>query len=176
MIIAVELRGESEMVDGNKAMVFVDTPNIIISARHFDIIRLDFLKLIDAIMGKANKVGANAYVVDRPEHHSFYLTLERLGIRVERVSLGKSVDGRLIFDMLIGAIRDDYDIAILCSGDRDYVPVVEAIKRMGKEVWVASFTHSVNPGLKNAADEFINLDKHVTKICLSKVLNEKARY
>jgi uncharacterized LabA/DUF88 family protein len=69
--------------------------------------------------------------------------------------------------MMIGAIRNDYDIAIICSGDRDYIRVVEALKRMGKDVWVASFSHSVNPGLKNAANKFIDLDKYVAQICLS---------
>lgn len=148
-------------------MVFIDTPNITSSARHFDITRLKFDELVKVVVSEANRVGATAYVLDRPEIHNFCSILEKLGIHVERVSPGKSVDGRLIFDVLNGIMEDSYDIAILCSGDRDYIRVAEVLKRKNKKVWVASFSHSISIGLKSNADKFINLDDYIAEITLS---------
>ncbi|MBI1731007.1 NYN domain-containing protein [Candidatus Acetothermia bacterium] len=44
----------------------------------------------------------------------------------------KSVDVKLAVDLL--ELRNIYDMAIIVSGDQDYVPAVEAIKNYGKEV------------------------------------------
>ena len=88
----------------------------------------------------------------------------RSGITVVPVSPGKSVDGRLIFDMIVGAQRDNYDVAILASGDRDYVPVVQEVKRLKKTVWVASFSPSFASSLRAAADDPIDLDKRTSEI------------
>ncbi len=49
----------------------------------------------------------------------------------------KAVDVKLACDMLI--LRDIYDVAIIVSGDQDYVPAVEIVKDSGKEVINVSF-------------------------------------
>lgn len=54
-------------------------------------------------------------------------------------SLGseKAVDVKLATDLL--RLKDIYDIAIIVSGDQDYVPAVEAVKDFGKNVVNVSF-------------------------------------
>jgi len=49
-------------------------------------------------------------------------------------SLGteKAVDVKLATDMIV--LRDIYDVAVIVSGDQDYVPAVQAIKDFGKIV------------------------------------------
>ena len=49
----------------------------------------------------------------------------------------KAVDVKLACDMLM--LRKIYDVAIIVSGDQDYVPAVEIIKDSGKEVFNVAF-------------------------------------
>jgi uncharacterized LabA/DUF88 family protein len=70
----------------------------------------------------------------------------------------KGVDIALTKDMLLHAFFGHYDYAVLVSGDGDYVPVVEEVKRLGKWVVVAFFDcPELNPKLRRAADEFYPL-------------------
>jgi len=54
-------------------------------------------------------------------------------------SLGaeKAVDVKLACDMII--LRDIYDVAVIVSGDQDYVPAVEVLKDYGKRVVNVAF-------------------------------------
>jgi len=49
----------------------------------------------------------------------------------------KSVDVKLATDLI--KLKDIYDIAVIVSGDQDYVPAVDAIKDFGKHVVNVSF-------------------------------------
>jgi len=71
----------------------------------------------------------------------------------------KGVDISLTKDMLSHAFMDHYQIAVLMSGDGDYIPVVEEVKRLGKRVvvWFFGETEGLNPKLRLAADEFIDI-------------------
>lgn len=46
----------------------------------------------------------------------------------------KGVDVQLAVDMLTGAFRDEYDVAILVSSDGDFRPLVDAVRSMHKRV------------------------------------------
>lgn len=54
-------------------------------------------------------------------------------------SLGqeKAVDVKLAADLIV--LRDIYDVAIILSGDQDYVPAVEVVKDSGKQVVNVAF-------------------------------------
>ena len=56
-----------------------------------------------------------------------------------RRSLGqeKCVDTKLSVDLIL--LRDIYDVAVIVSGDQDYVPAVQAIKDYGKHVVNVAF-------------------------------------
>jgi uncharacterized LabA/DUF88 family protein len=61
--------------------------------------------------------------------------------------------------MLEGAVRDDYDLAILVSGDSDLRPAVASVKRIcpGKRI-IAAFSprrHSVS--LARAVDGYLSI-------------------
>jgi hypothetical protein len=51
----------------------------------------------------------------------------------------KAVDISLATEMLGHAHLDHFDVGVLLAGDGDYVPLVEAVKRLGKRVWVGFF-------------------------------------
>ena len=90
--------------------------------------------------------------------------IQKSGLEVKVVSPGKSIDGRLIFDLLTNAYRDGFDVAVIASGDRDYIPVVEEVKRVGKRVIIASFSSALAHGMTSVSDDIIDLDKHLTEI------------
>lgn len=76
----------------------------------------------------------------------------------KRSAKAKGVDIQMTVDMLTNAYRDNMDVAYLVSGDGDFIPLIEEVMRMGKQVYVAAFTNGLNPKLKTVADEFMALD------------------
>ena len=55
----------------------------------------------------------------------------------ESMGREKAVDVRLAVDLI--TLRDIYDIAVIVSGDQDYVPAVQVIKDSGKRVMNVAF-------------------------------------
>ena len=52
----------------------------------------------------------------------------------------KRVDTRLVADLIHFAANGAYEAAVLVSGDDDFVPAVEAVNALGKQVWVATLS------------------------------------
>jgi uncharacterized LabA/DUF88 family protein len=52
----------------------------------------------------------------------------------------KRVDTRLVADLIHFAAIGAFDVAVLVSGDDDFVPAVEAVNALGKQVWVATWS------------------------------------
>jgi uncharacterized LabA/DUF88 family protein len=72
----------------------------------------------------------------------------------------KQVDLALATDVLTLAGEGQYEVAVIFAGDGDYVPVVEAVKRLGRHVVVGFFPgegDGLSPALQIAADEFVDL-------------------
>jgi uncharacterized LabA/DUF88 family protein len=61
----------------------------------------------------------------------------------------KCVDTKLSLDLVL--LRDIYDVAIIVSGDQDYVPAVQAIKDSGKRVVNVAFETRGGQLLPNGA-------------------------
>jgi uncharacterized LabA/DUF88 family protein len=77
----------------------------------------------------------------------------------------KGVDISLATDMLSNAHRNNFDVAILASGDGDFLPVVEEVQRLGKAVYLLSVGDKVNPGLILASDRNLDLGAEVLQYC-----------
>ncbi len=74
---------------------------------------------------------------------------------------GKGVDIALTKDLLSNAFLDNFDVAVVMTGDADYRPVIDELKRLGKTVCIMAFTEGgakVSRELKLSADFFIPLD------------------
>src|SRR5215475_5160427 len=52
----------------------------------------------------------------------------------------KRVDTRLVADIIQYAAIGAFDAAVLVSGDDDFVPAVEAVNALGRQVWVATWS------------------------------------
>jgi uncharacterized LabA/DUF88 family protein len=74
----------------------------------------------------------------------------------------KAVDLALATDVLTLAGESQYEVAVIFAGDGDYVPVVEAVKRLGKHVVVCFFADSgMSDELRIAADDFVDLSPYL---------------
>jgi uncharacterized LabA/DUF88 family protein len=51
----------------------------------------------------------------------------------------KGIDVRIALDMAMGAVRNEFDVAVLVSADTDLVPAIEAVIEAGRRVEVASW-------------------------------------
>ena len=108
------------------------------------------VSLYDAVDAVSPEVGLEDYLarVDaRPDCE----------VRLGTVSTGKrrqqkAVDVLLAVDMLVGAHRLIYDLAVLVAGDADFVPVVEEVRREGRMVLVVANRASLSDGLRRSAD------------------------
>lgn len=72
----------------------------------------------------------------------------------ERFGREKGVDVKLAVDLL--TLRSAYDLAVIVSGDQDYVPAVKVAKDSGKEVVNVSFRRrngTILPGRAKRLDE-----------------------
>jgi len=73
---------------------------------------------------------------------------------VERRRRQKGVDTLLATDMLVGGFNKLFDVALLFSGDEDFVPVVQELKRMGVKVLVLGFEGSCSVELIEVSDRY----------------------
>ncbi|MBA2321890.1 MAG: NYN domain-containing protein, partial [Deltaproteobacteria bacterium] len=54
----------------------------------------------------------------------------------------KMVDTSLVTDLVLFAVRDAFDVAVVFSGDLDVAPALNAVHAMGKQAWIATFGDS----------------------------------
>lgn len=71
---------------------------------------------------------------------------------------GKGVDIQMTVDILTHTYQNNIDAVYLLSGDGDYIPLINEVMRMGKQVYVAAFSSGLAPKLRTVADEFTLLD------------------
>lgn len=71
---------------------------------------------------------------------------------------GKGVDIQMTVDILTHTYQNNIDAVYLLSGDGDYIPLINEVMRMGKQVYVAAFSSGLAHKLKTVADEFTLLD------------------
>ncbi len=78
----------------------------------------------------------------------------------------KGIDVKIAIDMVHLAMDDHYDVAILLSGDSDFVPAINFVRRLHKRVSVAAFPNDENSchDLIEASYSLINLYHEVPKI------------
>ncbi len=85
--------------------------------------------------------------------------LGRLHRRNDGLLVEKGIDVSIAVESLCLAYEDVYDVALLISGDGDYIELVEALKRKGKHVEVAMFKSQSAGALLEYVDVFHPLDE-----------------
>jgi len=79
----------------------------------------------------------------------------------------KGVDVQLAVDLVANAYQNNYDIAVLFSGDMDLLESIKTVKNLGKHVIIFSHYHNIAKEMIKEPDMFINLqhldDKELNK-------------
>ena len=73
----------------------------------------------------------------------------------------KEDDINMAVDMVDGSADDSFDIAVLVSGDGDFVPAVLSVQRRNKQVYNVYFKGSSSRSLKNHCDKSLALTKEI---------------
>lgn|SRR3989344_8430698 len=77
----------------------------------------------------------------------------------------KGDDIHLASEMVKEAYENSFDIAVLVSGDGDFVPAIKIIQNKAKEVHNAYFKQSMSWDLKQTCDKSIRLTKELLDRC-----------
>lgn len=64
----------------------------------------------------------------------------------------KGTDVKIAVDLIVGAIEDKYDTAILVSSDTDLIPAVNYVKYRKKKLEYVGFSHAPSLGMQKYAD------------------------
>ncbi|HJO01512.1 MAG: NYN domain-containing protein [Candidatus Woesearchaeota archaeon] len=152
--------------------VFVDVQNLYYSAKNLYKAKVNFAQVLREAVAGRKLVRAIAYVIkaDIKEEKSFFGALEKIGYEVKSKDLQTFAGGAKKGDWDIGISMDMIELAnkldttILVSGDGDFVPLVQHLRRaMGCKIEVMAIGPSSSGKLREEADEFIDIDKDKRK-------------
>ena len=162
----------SEIHKAQRVGVFVDVQNMYYSARFVYNSHVNFKAILqDAVQGRT-LVRALAYVIRTEDinKEKFFDALAHMGFEVRAKDLQIFYGGAKKGDWDIGIAMDAIELAprldtiVIVSGDGDFVPLIEHLKRaLGCRVEVVAFGKSASAKAKEAADDFLDLDKNTKK-------------
>lgn len=149
--------------------VFVDVQNMFYAAKDRFERRVDYIKLLDLIVGPRQLMSAFAYIVQIPEikQSNFISLLEHNGYTIRSKDLRLRGDGSAKGDWDVGIAVDvvsmlgSLDVVILASGDGDFCPLAELIKQQQKRIEVVAFEHNTSMDLQAMADQFFPIGEEL---------------
>lgn len=159
-----------------RVSVFIDAQNLYHSARNRYNARVNFKEILKLAVSQRRLVRAFGYVIRTKtgEEKPFFEALTKLGIETRIKDLQEFYGGLKKADWDVGIVIDairishSIDTIVLVSGDGDFVPLVEYLKNQGKRVEVIAFGRSASLKLKEAADEFLDLEANPEKYLFKK--------
>ena len=147
--------------------VFIDTQNVYHSAKNIYHARANFGNILkDSVAGR-RLIRARAYSVttESGEEKGFFEAHAKIGIEMRLKDLQIFYGGAKKADWDVGLAVDaitaapKLDTVILVTGDGDFVPLVQYLQTHGGcQVEVVSFGRSTSAKLKEATDDFLDLD------------------
>lgn len=165
------MRASRRHDEADRIAIFFDMSNLYFAARDMGI-RIDYARLLDFLTSGRRLHRAYAYLGYNPEDessHSFITWLKRNGFRVKTKALRRFEDGstkanldmELAIDLLTQAPH--IDVAIIVSGDGDFVNLVDAAQNAGLRIEVAATPRQAATDLMDIADQFIDLEASVAQ-------------
>jgi uncharacterized LabA/DUF88 family protein len=150
-----------------RVAVFIDTQNLYHSAKNLYHAKVNFNNVLKDAVADRILVRAIAYVVttESGEEQGFFEALAKIGIEAKTKDLQIFAGGAKKADWDVGMAIDaikmgpKLDAVVLATGDGDFIPAVEYLKTTsGCQVEAISFGRSSSGKLKEAVDEFIDMD------------------
>ena len=159
---------------GQRVAVLIDVQNLYHSAKNLYGARVNFGAILKTAVSNRTLIRVFAYVVKTKsgEEKPFFEALIKLGIETRVRDLQEFFGGLKKADWDVGITVDAIRIApsvdtiVLCSGDGDFIQLIEYLKNQGKRVEIAAFERSSSSKLKEISDEFIDLEKNPEKYLL----------
>jgi len=151
--------------------VLIDVQNLYHSAKNLFHSRVNFKEVLKKAIAGRKLIRAFAYVVRTKtgEEKPFFEALTKLGIETRVRDLQEFYGGQKKADWDVGIVIDairtapSVDVIVLCSGDGDFVPLVEYLKNQGKRVEIIAFSRTTSSRLKEIADEFFDIGENPAK-------------
>jgi len=159
---------------GQRVAVLIDVQNLYHSAKNLYRARVDFNEILEKAISQRKLIRAFAYVVRTKtgEEKPFFEALTNLGIETRVRDLQEFYGGQKKADWDVGIVIDairtasGVDVIVLCSGDGDFIPLAEYLKNQGKRVEVIAFGKTTSSKLKEAANEFCNIEEDPKRFLL----------
>lgn len=154
----------------DRIAIFIDGENIHYSAKHLNM-RLDYLKLCNRLANGRRLVRSYFYTavsnqsegkidfINFLKLNGFKVVTKELKTFTENETQQRFFKGNLDLDMAIDIyeMMPNLDTVIICSGDGDFVRLVESIARQGKHVEVCALREMTSTELIAASDEYLDL-------------------
>ena len=162
----------------DRIAIFIDGENIHYSAKHMNM-RLDYLKLCRKLAGPRRLVRAYFYTALSNQSEGKidfvnFLKLNGFTVVTKEVKSFNDQEGSrnvrscLDMEMAINAMElsDRLDTVILCTGDGDFKPLIEALARKGLHVEVCALREMTSTDLIATADVYTDLGQIRNDIAL----------
>ncbi|MDO8552105.1 MAG: NYN domain-containing protein [bacterium] len=153
-----------------KVAIFIDGGNLYQRLKECGIFpgkRFNYAKLIDRLL-RGRSLSTKRYYIGVVRNHDqteqsqkmvegqqkFLSALELQGFLIERGRIvydhkirEKGVDVKIAIDLVIGAVEDEYDTAVIVSSDTDLIPAIKYVLNKGKKVEYVGFADRPSLGL-----------------------------
>ena len=156
----------------DRVMIFIDLMNMKKSVTQDSMYSmLDYIALGNYLKGSRKLMGAYIFdsknIVDSQDRTKrLHDMLRYNGFRViardsydTQEKKQKEVDVAMAVQMVVHALKDNYDVAVVVSGDRDFIPAIQEVQSAGKRVEVAAFSKSCADEMIRQTDRFVPLDE-----------------
>ncbi|MEX0932975.1 MAG: NYN domain-containing protein [Candidatus Pacearchaeota archaeon] len=169
-----------------RVSIFIDGSNLYYSLKALNVNKIDFQKFVKLLTKDKLLISTYYYNASLDigvnkkkywEQQKFFNMLRKLpdfNVVLCRMRKHKK-DGKFVFDvkgddvylavdLVSGAYENLYDIAIIVSGDEDFVPAIQKSQKLGKKVINAYFKSTSSNYLKHTCNESLCLDYTIDKI------------
>ncbi len=158
-----------------RVAVLIDVQNMYHSAKALYKKRVNFKEVLKSAVAGRQLIRAIGYVIktETGEERPFFEALSNIGIELKikdlQVFPGGSKKADWDVGMTLDAVRlanSAIDALVLVTGDGDFVHLVEYLKGNGKQVEVVAFGKSTSSRLREAADDFTDLEENPRKFLI----------
>ena len=163
----------------DRVAIFIDGENIHYSAKHLNM-RLDYLKLCRKLAGPRRLVRSYFYTALSSQSEGKidfvnFLKLNGFTVVTKEVKSFNDAEGsrnvRSCLDMQMAInvmeMTPNLDTVIICTGDGDFVPLVQAVGRAGRHVEVCALREMTSTELIAASDVYQDLGALKDEIALA---------
>ncbi len=167
---------QAEKLHAQRVGVFVDVQNMYYSARNLYGKKVNFGNILKDAVADRQLIRAITYVIkaEAEQEASFFEALSKIGFEVRAKDLQTFLGGAKKGDWDVGIAMDmmrvapKLDVAVLVSGDGDFVDLLQHMKALGCRTEVMAFGETSSKRLIEEAHSYTDLGKTQSKYLIGK--------